>query len=463
MSSPDAIVRRSSRGRSVVRSRARVASRRPSRARAIARGDRRDATRATARDHASRVARRARISSRRRRAVAASGARARRDDATYATLAHARRASAAYAAPLPGGRARARTYPNVAPSVARARRRDDGATRRRDATTRRAMATARARRASASAWRVAALACALACAACGAYAASARDASSLFDGVARRRRGRRGTARDGDGADDDDARAASSTVWTRRALSVLVPLRGVARRWLLGEGARASGAFVDPSLPIYVAGATSCRALERRLGKELWVWFVDAIGIGRASAGRARLTSVLRDARTTEALDETFDELAKRYPRGRCEDDDDEGDARAVSLSAEGLIKFSDGIRGSIRNVMALRPEAVAIQPASASEHAFLRDNFDLLFPSTDPLDRSTFHALAKLILVRRIVKALVTDFGGVERIRRGLAEPLVIDVQVVVEGDVMFRVHTVAPKSDAVSGVGQRLGVISE
>jgi hypothetical protein len=336
-------------------------------------------------------------------------------------------------------------------------------TRRDDATTRRAMATARARRASASAWRVAALACALACAACGAYAASARDASSLFDGVARRRRGRRGTARDGDGADDDDARAASSTVWTRRALSVLVPLRGVARRWLLGEGARASGAFVDPSLPIYVAGATSCRALERRLGKELWVWFVDAIGIGRASAGRARLTSVLRDARTTEALDETFDELAKRYPRGRCEDDDDEGDARAVSLSAEGLIKFSDGIRGSIRNVMALRPEAVAIQPASASEHAFLRDNFDLLFPSTDPLDRSTFHALAKLILVRRIVKALVTDFGGVERIRRGLAEPLVIDVQVVVEGDVVFRVHTVAPKSDAVSGVGQRLGVISE
>ena len=345
------------------------------------------------------------------------------------------------------------------------------ATRRRDATTRRAMATARARRASASAWRVAALACALACAACGAYAASARDASSLFDGVARRRRGRRGTARDADGADDDDGddddarvpASASSTVWTRRALSVLVPLRGVARRWLLGEGARASGAFVDPSLPIYVAGATSCRALERRLGKELWVWFVDAIGIGRASAGRARLTSVLRDARTTEALDETFDELAKRYPRGRCEDDDDEGDARAVSLSAEGLIKFSDGIRGSIRNVMALRPEAVAIQPASASEHAFLRDNFDLLFPSTDPLDRSTFHALAKLILVRRIVKALVTDFGGVERIRRGLAEPLVIDVQVVVEGDVVFRVHTVAPKSDAVSGVGQRLGVISE
>ena len=135
-----------------------------------------------------------------------------------------------------------------------------------------------------------------------------------------------------------------------------------------------------------------------------------------------------------------------------------------MSLSAEGLIKFSDGIRGSIRHVMAVRPEAVAIQPASASEHAFLRDNFDLLVPSsTDPLDRSTFHALAKLILVRRIVKALVTDFGGVERIRRGLAEPLVIDVQVVVEGDVVFHVHTVAPKSDAVSGVGQRLGVISE
>jgi len=432
---------------------------------------------ARARDHASRDARRARaISARRRRAAAPSLDRARDDDddATYATLAHARRASAAYAAPLPGGRQRARTYPSVARPGRRARRRDDAAaaTHRRD--RRGAMATtARARRRAARRARcVAALACACVAAAACAYAASARDASSLFDGVARRRRGKTTTRDDDDddatredeGEGDGKARA-RSLVWTRRALSVLVPLRGVARRWLgLGASERASGAFVDPSLPIYVVGATSCRALERRLGKELWVWFVDAIGIGRASAGRARLTSVLRDARTTEALDETFDELAKRYPqRGDDDDGDDESDERAVSLSAEGLIKFSDGIRGSIRHVMAVRPEAVAIQPASASEHAFLRDNFDLLFPSSDPLDRSTFHALAKLILVRRIVKALVKDFGGVERIRCGLSEPLVIDVQVVVEGDVVFRVHTVAPKSDAVSGVGQRLGVISE
>ena len=56
--------------------------------------------------------------------------------------------------------------------------------------------------------------------------------------------------------------------------------------------------------------------------------------------------------------------------------------------------------------MLARDDKAVDIRPATESEHAFLRDNFDLLFPPSDPLDRSTFHALAKLVLVRRIIKA---------------------------------------------------------
>ena len=243
------------------------------------------------------------------------------------------------------------------------------------------------------------------------------------------------------------------------AMSARAALDARARRALEGEGGASADGFADPSLPIYVVGATSCKALERRLGKELWEWFVDALRVSPTSPGRARLAAVLSDARTVKGLDETFDELVKRYPR---EDEDDEDDDRAVSLSAAALVKFSDGIAGSIRPVLAPHDKAVDIRPATESEHAFLRDNFDLLFPPSDPLDRSTFHALAKLVLVRRIIKALVSDFGGLVAVQRGLAEPLVVDVRVVLDGDVVFRVHTVAPKSNA-SGAGQRLGIISE
>ena len=162
---------------------------------------------------------------------------------------------------------------------------------------------------------------------------------------------------------------------------------------------------------------------------------------------RARILHVARDSRA-----QTIDVIGEQATH----------DDRAVSLSAAALVKFSDGIAGSIRPVLASHDKAVDIRPATESEHAFLRDNFDLLFPPSDPLDRSTFHALAKLVLVRRIIKALVSDFGGLVAVQRGLAEPLVVDVRVVLEGDVVFRVHTVAPKSNA-SGAGQRLGIISE
>ncbi len=245
----------------------------------------------------------------------------------------------------------------------------------------------------------------------------------------------------------------------RVAMSARAALDARARRLLEGEGGATADGFADPSLPIYVIGATSCKALERRLGKELWEWFVDVLRVSTTSPGRARLAAVLSDARTVKGLDETFDELVKRYPR---EDEDDEDDDRAVSLSAAALVKFSDGIAGSIRPVLAPHDKTVDIRPATESEHAFLRDNFNLLFPPSDPLDRSTFHALAKLVLVRRIIKALVSDFGGLVAVQRGLAEPLVVDVRVVLDGDVVFRVHTVAPKSNA-SGAGQRLGIISE
>ena len=112
--------------------------------------------------------------------------------------------------------------------------------------------------------------------------------------------------------------------------------------------------------------------------------------------------------------------------------------------------------------LLASHDKAVDIRPATESEHAFLRDNFDLLFPPSDPLDRSNLSRARQARPRAPYHQALVSDFGGLVAVQRGLAEPLVVDVRVVLEGDVVFRVHTVAPKSNA-SGAGQRLGIISE
>ncbi|OUS42933.1 hypothetical protein BE221DRAFT_187687 [Ostreococcus tauri] len=257
--------------------------------------------------------------------------------------------------------------------------------------------------------------------------------------------------------------------WRRWALSVCVPIASQvrdARRRLRalalgrGEEDRVDG-FADPSLPIFVVGATTLLSLEKRLEKELWAWFVDSLGVSKTSPGRAHLESVLASDETTRSLDQTYDELRKRFPRDVV-DDSETSEPSTSGLNAEGLIAFSDGIRGSIWPVME-RSRAVKIQPASEAEHTFLLDHFDLLFPRTDPLDREAFHALAKLILVRRIIKALVKDFGGLGAIRQGLSTALVVDVRVIIDDGVVFRVHTVAPKSDAVEHTGRRLSIIAE
>ena len=107
------------------------------------------------------------------------------------------------------------------------------------------------------------------------------------------------------------------------------------------------------------------------------------------------------------------------------------------------------------------------IPRASGDEREFLRKHFEVLFPKEAPLNRETFHALAKLILVRRILKALARDLGLVA-LRSGLSAPLVVDVKVVLPAgdgaaEEIFRLHTVAPKSDATQYAGARLGAITE
>lgn len=238
------------------------------------------------------------------------------------------------------------------------------------------------------------------------------------------------------------------------------------------EGHDGDGGFIDPELPVYVAGCESCANLEKRLGKPLWAWFVDALGVSKTSPGRAHIANVLTRDETTKALDGMFDALYARFPAsregglGRADVDVDvEVDSRSRALSTDGVLAFSAGVQGTIREVMS--HVGSEIPRASGDEREFLRKHFEVLFPKEAPLNRETFHALAKLILVRRILKALARDLGLVA-LRSGLSAPLVVDVKVVLPAgdgaaEEIFRLHTVAPKSDATQYAGARLGAITE
>ena len=238
------------------------------------------------------------------------------------------------------------------------------------------------------------------------------------------------------------------------------------------EGDDGDGGFIDPELPVYVAGCESCAKLEKRLGKPLWAWFVDALGVSKTSPGRAHIANVLTRDETTKALDGMFDALYARFPAsregglGRADVDVDvEVDSRSRALSTDGVLAFSAGVQGTIREVMS--HVGSEIPCASGDEREFLRKHFEVLFPKEAPLNRETFHALAKLILVRRILKALARDLGLVA-LRSGLSAPLVVDVKVVLPAgdgaaEEIFRLHTVAPKSDATQYAGARLGAITE
>ena len=112
----------------------------------------------------------------------------------------------------------------------------------------------------------------------------------------------------------------------------------------------------------------------------------------------------------------------------------------AGSLDAEAVVRFSEGIQGTVRVLLDQREPrcVITIPPATAAEHDFLVNNFPILFPPEHPLDFRAFQSLAKLVLVRRIVKALVTHHGlyRVQRDARAHRRGLDGAGDVVVRGD---------------------------
>ena len=206
---------------------------------------------------------------------------------------------------------------------------------------------------------------------------------------------------------------------------------------------------------MWLAGVSSLVAAERRAGKALWEWWLDALSFRADSAGRLHIRQLLSHPDTSTQVRNLFEYL----------------DARGEgALDAESVVRFSDGIQGTVRVLLdkdrRARRDAsreIDIPPSTPAEHDFLVQNFDVLFPPEHPLDLTAFLSLAKLVLVRRIVKALVHRHGQ-HTVRRGMRAPIVVDVVVRDDatGEPAFRVHTVAP-STAPGVEGFRLGAIAE
>ena len=256
-------------------------------------------------------------------------------------------------------------------------------------------------------------------------------------------------------------------VIVRATLSVLLPLLRAAARALgvlPSVDADPNARVVeDPDLPVWLAGVSSLVAAERRAKKSLWEWWLDALHFSPDSPGRAHIRQLLLHPETARKLEALFDALDTEH-RG--------------ALDKDALVRFSAGIRGTVRvlldreqsradsssagHVSSKNHASIELEQATARESRFLIDNFDLLFPNEHPLDFSAFLSMAKLVLVRRIVKALVKRHG-LQNVRAGMRAPVVVDLSVVDEKNrALFRVHTVAP-STAPGVDGHRLGAIAE
>ena len=161
---------------------------------------------------------------------------------------------------------------------------------------------------------------------------------------------------------------------------------------------------------------------EKRAGKELWEWWLDALKFRSDSAGRLHIRQMLAHPNMTPRLRSLFNAL-DLHRRG--------------ALDSAAIVRFSAGIQGTVRVLLEHRPgladhevggrgggggggggpqhhhrSGIDIPPASQAEHDFLVRHLDLLFPPEAPLDLPAFLSLAKLVLVRRIVKALVRHHG---------------------------------------------------
>ena len=173
---------------------------------------------------------------------------------------------------------------------------------------------------------------------------------------------------------------------------------------------------------MWLAGVSSLVAAERRAGKALWEWWLDALSFRADSAGRLHIRQLLSHPDTSTKFRNLFEYLDVSL---------------AGALDAESVVRFSDGIQGTVRVLLdkdrrARRDASREIDiPPSLPARARLSSKIStILFPIGASSRPHRVLSLAKLVLVRRIVKALVHRHD-LHTVRRGMRAPIVVDVVV--------------------------------
>lgn len=176
-----------------------------------------------------------------------------------------------------------------------------------------------------------------------------------------------------------------------------------------------------------------------------WEDFMGGLGLPPESAIRDHIRQLFSKPKLTEQLEELFEVLAG-------------GDDR---LQQSHVQRFSNGIRGTMR--VMLQSKRFPFLDATQEDGQWLAERFDEVFPPERPLNRHVFPSLAKLVLLRRVVRTLMESVG-LEQLQEGMTQPLVVDIRVELGGaHSPFRLHTVAPKSIPSSCSGASLGSLTE
>ncbi len=209
-----------------------------------------------------------------------------------------------------------------------------------------------------------------------------------------------------------------------------------------------SAEWADPALPVLLCSGTFADVRASLGDTQLWAAWMDRLGLDSASPSRSHVRQLACSEALQRRLDEVFTTLDAN---------------KSGRLGAAELRAFSAGLHGTLRTL--LEHDARPLLPASAEEHEFLERSLDALFPPHAPLDRAAFAELAKLFLVRRVVRTLLAAHG-LHAVRAGMRQPLVIDISVTPPGQraaELRLVHTVTPVTHAAGDTGAKLGAIVE
>ena len=122
---------------------------------------------------------------------------------------------------------------------------------------------------------------------------------------------------------------------------------------------------------MWLAGVSSLEGAERRAGKELWEWWLDALSFRPDSAGRLHIRQTLKHPDVQRKIDALFEALDVES-RGH--------------LDADAVVRFSEGIQGTVRVLLdQLEPRCViTIPPATAAEHVLVVELFSDGIEQTD-------------------------------------------------------------------------------